>query len=241
MMGSPDGEGAVSEHPRHKVTLDSFYIDIYTVTQGDYEKVMGVNPAVYKGDLKRPIENDTWYDALLYCNARSKRDGLEQVYRFSGIEGVPGDGCQGLKDLFIDYSKIGYRLPTEAEWEYACRAGTTSKYYWGEKVDGDYAWSEINTGATTNPVDVKKPNAWGLHDMCGNVQEWCNDWFGETYFASSPEKNPHGPETGIHRILRGGSWYPYKNGGLHLRCANRSCNLPDYRRDAYGFRCVVPC
>jgi formylglycine-generating enzyme required for sulfatase activity len=164
---------------------------------------------------------------------------LELVYRFSEIDGTPGDGCKGLKDLVIDYSKIGYRLPTEAEWEYACRAGTTTRHYWGNVIDGDYGWSEINTGATTNPVDAKKPNAWGLYDMCGNVQEWCNDWFGEKYYSVSPEKNPHGPDAGIHRILRGGSWYPYKDGGMHLSSANRSCNLPDYRRDAYGFRCVV--
>jgi len=186
-----------------------------------------------------PVENVTWYDALIYCNARSKRDGLQAVYRFTGVKGKAGDGCAGLENLVIDYSIEGYRLPTEAEWEYACRAGTTTRYYWGEEMDDDYAWWEMNSGGRTQRVDAKKPNSWGLYDMCGNVQEWCNDWHGEKYYAESSAHHPKGPPSGIHRILRGGSWYPYQDGGAHLRSANRSCNLPDYRRDAYGFRCVV--
>ena len=239
VMGSPDGQGEASEHPSHTVTLDAFYIDIVPVTQQDYAALMGINPAVYQGDGTLPIENVTWYDALLYCNARSKRDGLEPVYRFTGLKGNAGDGCAGLENLAIDYSKKGYRLPTEAEWEYACRAGTTSKHHWGEQMDGDYAWWEMNSGERTQPVGVKKPNAWGLHDMCGNIQEWCNDWYAKGYFAISPLQNPKGPDSGELRVLRGGSWYPYQDGGAHLRSANRSCNHPDYRRDAYGFRCVI--
>lgn len=239
VMGSPEGEGESSEHPQHTVELDTFYIDTFPITQQDYKAVMGINPAVYQGTGNLPVENVTWYDAVLYCNARSKRDGLDPVYRFTGLQGIAGNGCSGLDNLEIDFSKKGYRLPTEAEWEYACRAGTTSRHYWGEQMDGDYAWWEMNSGERTQPVDAKKPNSWGLYDMCGNVQEWCNDWFGKEYFTISPLNDPKGPDSGELRVLRGGSWYPYKDGGAHLRSANRSCNHPDYRRDAYGFRCVI--
>lgn len=239
LMGSPEGEGEKSEHPQHIVKLDDFYMDIYSVTHRNYEDLMGINPSIYKGDGNLPVENVTWYDAVLYCNARSKRDGLELVYRFNSMKGIAGDGCAGLDNLETDFNKRGYRLPTEAEWEYACRSGTTTRYYWGEEMDGDYAWWEMNSGQRTQPVDAKKPNAWGLYDMCGNIQEWCNDWHGEKYYAESPEHSPKGPDSGKTRVLRGGSWYPYQDGGAHLRSANRSSNFPDYRRDAYGFRCVI--
>ncbi len=239
MMGSPEGQGGADEHPQHIVTLDAFYMDITEVTQRNYEELLGFNPSIFRGDGRLPVENVTWYDALIYCNARSKRDGLQAVYRFTGVQGKPGDGCEGLENLEIDYSIQGYRLPTEAEWEYACRAGTTTRHYWGDQMDGNYAWWEMNSGERTQPVDAKKPNAWGLFDMCGNVQEWCNDWHGAEYYAVSPSHSPKGPDTGVHRILRGGSWYPYQDGGAHLRSANRSCHFPGYRRDAYGFRCVI--
>ncbi len=240
VMGSPEGEGEASEHPQHQVNLDSFSIDVTPITQEAYLELMKVNPSIYKGATNLPVENVTWYDAVLYCNARSLQDGLEPVYQFSAVKGDAGNGCEWLEDLKIDFNKVGYRLPTEAEWEYACRAGTTTRYYWGGEMDGEFAWWEKNSGERTQPVGLKKPNAWDLHDMCGNIQEWCQDWFGQDYYAVSPPDSPKGSDFGELRVLRGGSWYPYQDGGAHLRSANRSCHHPDYRRDAYGFRCVLP-
>lgn len=238
-MGSPDGDGEAREHPQHTVRLDAFYIDTHLVTQENYGSLMGVNPPVYRGEKKLPVQDINWYDAVLYCNARSQRNGLEAVYQFSTVTGIPGNGCTGLENLVIGYSKKGYRLPTEAEWEYACRAGTTTGYYWGEEMDGDYAWWEKNSLHKMQPVGIKKPNAWGLYDMAGNAQEWCNDWFEEDFYAVSPIFSPVGPASGILRVLRGGSCYPYQDGGAHMRSANRSCYKPENPRETFSFRCVV--
>jgi formylglycine-generating enzyme required for sulfatase activity len=233
MMGSNEG----FKKPIHKVTLDAFYMDTTEVTQAEYKELMRVNPSKFKGNSNRPVETITWYDAVLYCNARSKRDGLESVYQYTRVIGKAGNGCKGLENLVIDFNKNGYRLPTEAEWEYACRAGTTTQYYWGDLMDGDYARWFKNSNGTTQPVGTKKPNAWGLYDMSGNVWEWCHDWYNRTYYASSPEKNPPGPNSGVRRVLRGGSWG--SGDGCYLLSAGRSNGLPDLRGDGSGFRCVV--
>jgi formylglycine-generating enzyme required for sulfatase activity len=240
MMGSPDDKGLAFEHPQHTVELDAFYMDTIPLTHKTYKELMGFNPSVWTGDEMLPIENVTWFDAIIYCNTRSEKDGLEPVYSYGTVSGTPGDSCFALENLTVDWTKTGYRLPTEAEWEYACRAGTTGDFYWGTDSIGDYAWWEGNSGLRTQPVGVKKPNAWGLHDMAGNIQEWCWDWFTEDYYSQSPAYSPKGPNDGIVKVLRGGSWYPYQDNAAHLRSANRSCNYTYYRRDAYGFRCVVP-
>jgi formylglycine-generating enzyme required for sulfatase activity len=238
VMGGPEGEGEPREHPQHTVTVNAFYMDKTLVTQRNYEMLMGCNPSNDRESDLQPVQDINWFDAVLYCNARSKRDGLEEVYKFTAVNGNPGNGCTGLENLKIDYSKNGYRLPTEAEWEYACRAGTTTHYYWGEQMDGDYAWWEMNS-KTMQPVATKKPNPWGLYDMAGNAQEWCNDWLGEDYYQSSPSHSPEGPDSGELRVLRGGSCYPYQDGGAHMRSANRSCYPPEKPRETFSFRCVV--
>jgi formylglycine-generating enzyme required for sulfatase activity len=239
MMGSLDVVGApdeyiADEHPQHEVTLDSFYMDVTEVTQGDYEKLMRVNPSSFKGELNRPVEYVTWFDAVLYCNARSKRDGLDSVYSYTSIDGRAGNGCTELEGLEEDFSRNGYRLPTEAEWEYACRAGTKTHYYWGDGIVGDYCWYKENSKNETHPVGGKKPNAWGLNDMSGNVWEWCNDWYG-SYSATSETTNPTGPTSGRYRVLRGGSWHVNFD---YLRSAARNYNDTHYRYGNLGFRCV---
>jgi formylglycine-generating enzyme required for sulfatase activity len=132
--------------------------------------------------------------------------------------------------------KVGKRLPTEAEWEYACRAGSSTSYYWGNDMNDAYSWYDGNSSNKTHPVGEKKANAWGLYDMSGNVWEWCSDWYDEKYYSKSPEqKNPTGANSGQFRVLRGGSWV---NDGSYLRSGNRSGLNPDGRYDDLGFRCA---
>lgn len=234
-----------TEQPVHSVTISSFYMDITEVTQADYFALMKVNPSYFTSDSERPVEGVTWFDAVLYCNARSKRDGKDTVYAYTGITGIPGNGCTNLSNLLIDFSKSGYRLPTEAEWEYACRAGSTTDFYWGRNyppatlgdtltIDSNAVWPH-NSGGTTRPVGSKKPNAWGLYDMSGNVFEWCNDWDG--FYSSGAQTNPKGADTSDFRVMRGGSWFDFTR---YLRSAARFGESPDlHGASNVGFRCVL--
>jgi formylglycine-generating enzyme required for sulfatase activity len=155
----------------------------------------------------RPVEQVSWEDATEFCERLTARSGTT------------------------------VRLPTEAEWEYACRAGGTTRYYWGDEMDGSYCWYEKNSGGETHPIGTKKPNAWGLYDMNGNVWEWCQDWYDGSYYENSHEKNPAGAAQGEYRVFRGGSWI---NNGNNMRVALRSGNRQMYRVDNLGFRCVLP-
>jgi formylglycine-generating enzyme required for sulfatase activity len=175
--------------------------------------------------------------------------GKETVYTFSSISGTPGAGCTGLGNLNIDYTKNGYRLPTEAEWEYACRAGTTSDYYWGKNyppmtsadtatIDSNAVWND-NSPNSTQPVATKPPNPWGLFDMSGNLWEWCSDWFGS--YSADSQTNPTGPASGVVHILRGGSWGNSYLPASSLCSAYRSFNYIDdilNSNSVYGFRIV---
>ena len=242
-MGSTTGDS--DEEPVRSVTVSCFWMDKTEVTQREYRDIMS---AVYgrfsapswssshgSGD-KNPAHYVNWYDAVLYCNARTKVSGSsDTVYSYASISGTPGNDCV-LNDLRIDLSKAGYRLPTEAEWEYACRARTTTDYYWGNGSIGDYAWYRNNSGSTTHAVAQKLPNAYGLYDMSGNVWEWCNDWYG-SYRAGSVT-NPTGPGSGSYRVVRGGRW---DRDASILRSAARGGNRPDRGNNPYiGFRVVLP-
>lgn len=233
VMGSGDSLDR-NASPLHQVTVTTLYMDSTEVTQADYQKVMGVNPSYITGDNARPVETVTWFDAVLYCNARSVKSGKDSIYRYTAVSGTPGNGCTGLTNISIDYTKNGYRLPTEAEWEYACRAATTSAYYWGQSIDEAFCWYPVNSDALTHPVGQKIKNAFGLYDMSGNVWEWCNDWYGS--YTSGAQTDPTGAATGSSRVTRGGSWYVLKVEAL--RSAYRDALGPDKRYNNIGFRCV---
>ena len=234
-MGS--GVGSPAETPRHDVTLSRFYMDSTEVTQADYETLMKVTPwHSYKEKLfiggtgkRLPAWNLTWNDAVLYCNARSKRDGLDTLYTYETLQGTAGDGCT-LTVVKTNFTKRGYRLPTEAEWEYAARAGTTTEYFWGDKLDSTsfpYVLDGKRNNGATYPVASLLPNNFGLYDIAGNVEELINDYFSSyTYSNVKIYENPKGPESaeidGI-RVVRGGSW---RHGGDTMRCARRLANDP---------------
>jgi sulfatase modifying factor 1 len=252
-MGSESQDIACSgcswgEQPAHTVTLSPFYIDTVEVTQGDYQSLMKSNQSYFHDSLTRPMEMVTWFDAVLYCNARSKRDGFDTVYSYAAVFVDVSTGCRKLAYLKTDFARNGLRLPTEAEWEYACRAGTTTEYYWGRNylsltkedsltIDSNAAWYH-NSMLGTKPGGSRKPNAWGLYDMAGNVWEWCNDYNGG--YRAEAQTDPTGPDTANSRIVRGGSWCDHIDSYnfRFLRSAFRSSDFPDCRTSYRGFRCV---
>ena len=219
-MGSPatEQDRYSEEGPETVVTLTKgFWIGKYEVTQGDYLAVTGANPSYFAGDLNRPVEQVTWYEATNYCA------------RLTAQERSAGRLPAGW----------AYRLPTEAEWEYAARAGTTTRFSYGDDPGytqlGNYAWYVANSGNTTHPVGQKQPNPWGLFDMHGNVWEWCLDWYGSSLPGGSVT-GPMGPASGSGRVLRGGSWF---HGGLYSRSAFRGYYAPADLGYFIGLRAVV--
>jgi len=221
-----DKKGDIDEIP-HKIYVNSFCIDRYLVTQEEYEKVMGENIARWKGK-RNPVEQVRWSDAVNYCNTRSSQEGLQPCYDTETWE--------------CNFDVKGYRLPTEAEWEYVCRAGTESRYTFGDNPNKlkIYAWLKENSGGRPRSVGQKLPNPWGIFDLYGNVWEWCNDFYKVDYYQESPEKNPKGPKFGDNKVLRGGSWDSDAN---QCRSSYRYNEVPGYTDicfgyDIYGFRCV---
>ena len=211
----------------HEVAVSSFYMDKYLVLQDQYEKAMADNPSRWKGS-KNPVEQVRWSDAVRFCNKRSEAEGLQP--------------CYDLKTWVCNFQANGYRLPTEAEWEYACRAGAATAYFFGEDAArlGDYAWYDKNSGGHPRPAGQKQPNAWGLYDICGNLWEWCNDFYQVDYYPQSPREDPKGPKEGQTKVVRGGAWR--FNAGS-CRCGYRYNENPGYADvcfgyDIYGFRCV---
>ncbi|MBN2474199.1 MAG: SUMF1/EgtB/PvdO family nonheme iron enzyme [Pirellulales bacterium] len=223
-MGSDTGED--DQSPAHEVEIDEFLIDRYETTQKHYIALMLDNGSKFKGD-DRPAEMISWVDAAIYCNARSEAEGLPPCYN---------------EDTTCNYDADGYRLPTEAEWEYACRAGSSADYSFGSdrRLLKDHGWFKENAARETHPAGRKKPNAWGLFDMHGNVAEWCSDKYDKAYYGKSPPKNPHGPEEGEKYVVRGGSWATSPEA---CRSATRAADTPGFTdacfpRETLGFRCV---
>ncbi len=239
-MGSPETEmQRETDETLHEVTVSDFYIGRYEVTQSEYEEIMGENPSNFSGE-NLPVENVTWYDAIEYCNKLSEKEGLTPVYTIDG------------ESVSWDRSANGYRLPTEAEWEYAARAGTETPFNTETSISdeeanyyGHYPYGieenyfsqdnlEVQPGVyrqTTVEVNSFSPNNWGLYNMHGNVAEWCFDYYGEYDLENT--NNPSGPTTGTLRINRGGGWNDYAK---HLRSSYRASTTPSQKMSNIGFR-----
>lgn len=203
-MGTDQGEA--DERPAHQVTISQpFYLGKYEVTQAQWQALMGNNPSLYREDPQRPVEQVSWEDAQAFLKALNAREG----------------GAR-------------YRLPTEAEWEYAAQAGSTAAYSFGDDASqlGQYAWYKGNSGHHPHPVGKMQPNAWGLYDMHGNVWEWVHDWYGP--YSAGAVKDPQGPEVGTHRMRRGCAW---NNEAAICRTRNRY-SVVGFRDDFLGFRVV---
>ena len=194
-----DDDNNSREKPAHKVCLDSFYLDIYEVTQKKWDGVMSFNRSVFHHP-EQPITHIHWHEARSYCK------------------------------------KVGKRLPTEAEWEYAARAGSQTKFPWGDEIDDDRRWYSGNSPRQVPHIGKKSPNAWGLHDMMGNVWEWVEDWFSLDYYSNSPLKNPKGPSRQSFRVIRGGSWMIDEE---YLRVTTRHRGMSDPTESYWvGVRCA---
>ena len=217
------------ETPAHKVRVDAFCMDKFEVTQKAYRDLMGSLPRQKHPGEDRPAAAVSWIQALHYCNARSQKEGLTPCYDIATQQ--------------CDFQADGYRLPTEAEWEYACRAGTTGDYFFGgdPRSLGEYAWYKKDAAPPApRPVGGLRANPWGLHDLQGNVSEWCNDRYDAKQYRKRQSDNPRGPAGGEYRALRGGN---FASGADTCRSSARYYEAPGFAdacfgRDAIGFRCV---
>ncbi len=210
-MGDIFGDGNSDEKPVHEVCVSDFYMGKYLVTQGQWKDIMGYDPSLFSSCGENcPVENVSWSDTQVFIGKLNGKTGKN------------------------------YRLPTEAEWEYAARSGGRQEKWAGTSSELElqqYAWYDRNSGDKTHPVGQKKPNGLGLYDMSGNVWEWCQDWFDDSYYRDGPRNNPTGPGSGQDKMLRGGSWF---NGRNYVRAETRFGFDPASPYILGGFRLVAP-
>jgi sulfatase modifying factor 1 len=238
---------------KHKVTFTYDYcMDANLVSQAEYNKLMGNNPSQHTGDLTYPVDAVNWYDAALYCNERSKQDGLDPAYTYTSV--TRSGNHATVVGLSYDIKKTGYRLATNAEYEYAERANTVGTYFFAATAPGDinsatgigntYTWNAYNSGGVSQPVGTKKPNPWGIYDLVGNVFEWENDWEGP--YLTTDQVDPTGPAAGgtncgdtttaARKMAKGGSYKTDVKG--HMRISYHYYWGPGSVTREMGFRCV---
>lgn len=264
IMGSPGDEPGrdndAGVETQHQVTLSKpFYLQVTEVTQQQWQEVIGNNPARCNFGAEYPIEYVNWFEAAYFANALSQKEGRSQCYTMTGCSPIPGNNmeCTGVS---VNPNCTGYRLPTEAQWEYAARAGTTTAYANPYSFDatntetefgfnsnlhamGWYGFNDAMIGWNSvpvypdciKPVAQKQANRWGLYDMHGNVSEWCQDWYAA--YPSGSVTDPQGPTDAMFRVLRGGNYYSYAR---HARSASRYIYIPGTRLSVLGFRLVLP-
>jgi len=239
LVPQPDSQPDETEH-RVEIT-QAYYAGRHEVTQGDFEAIMGYNPSHFRqapdGDPDRlPVENLMWFEMIEFCNRLSQREKVATFYDIEVTERVDGRAKSATVRVL---GGNGYRLPTEAEWEYMCRAGTTTRFYTGDSESGVLAeHAHVRFGdepVTPHPVGSLKPNRFGLYDIHGNIFEWVFDWYDEAYYRKSPRRNPTGSTAGYSRVIRGGS---FKDPPKNARAANRGRSQPDYPDIDRGFRIV---
>jgi formylglycine-generating enzyme required for sulfatase activity len=227
-----DDRGNPDEAPAHQVSVSGFLIDRFEVVHEMFAKAQMPNPSHWQDNVKKPVERVRWRDAKQYCNERSLLEGLKPCYN------------EKTANWTCDYSANGYRLPTEAEWEFAARAGTDGPYEFGpaDKLR-QFAWFAGNADQKTHAAGQKKANRWGLYDLYGNVSEWCEDVYSPTYYKVSPAVDPPGPSDSgddVRRVIRGGSW---KSSPDQCRATTRRGERTGdsdacFSTDFCGFRCV---
>jgi len=241
-MGRTTGSGNSCELPTHSVTLNAFIIGKYELTQAEYQAVMGSNPSSgYGVGSDYPVYYVSWYDILKYCNLRSMAEGLTPVFTISGSTNpaswgtVPNDYNTTWDAAICNWSANGYRLPTEAEWEYAARGATNNPdyLYSGSDDINAVAWNINNSGSFAHQVGTKVANGLGIYDMSGNVWEWCWDWYDSSYYSSSPASNPTGPASGSNHVQRGGEFGCIVN---YCYVSFRDDDYPWDRNYGTGFR-----
>lgn len=239
LIGSPGEEvGRFGDERLHFVTLSSFWIDTVETTRRQFRTLMGFDPSG-SGCMQDecPVENVSWNEAILYCNARSRANGRDSAYAWDAIVRDNAGDVEELVGLSLRQGSTGYRIPTEAQWEAVARAGSSTPWPWGGDSlrAADHAWFGENAQGNPHPVGTRRPSPWGLHDMTGNVWEWTWDWYG-AYDTAQP-LDPVGPPRGPSRTSRGGGW---ATSTAFLRSAFRNGSGPAHRDPQTGFRCVRP-